>query len=369
MTGKEEEKAPQTAGEYYDRGNERFDNGDLDGAIADYSETIRLDPSIIEAWANRGSTWGRKDEHEKAKDDFDKAIDLDPNYASAWSNRSITWRNMGETDRAFYDSNEAIRLNRDLAHAWLSRGLIWKGIGSPDKAIEDLSEAIRLNPKDVHAWFNRGLAWKDKGEYDKAVEDLNKTIDMRPKEAIVWNSRGTVWFEKGELEKAIEDYDKALQLDPNFQDATHNRAVVLALQSSRTKISVKESMGADIKKPRKEVTYNRSPSKKSRNIALFLMWTFFLGWIGVFTLVFYLDVCTQYKLCAIRMDPYLFLSLIPAFTMTTALVSPLVWWYLRDSDRETVKEHADDPEIRSFYLKSLMKSDSKLSPNFFNRKP
>ena len=366
MAGIGEEKLPQTAEEYFDRGNERFDNGDLDGAVADYSKTIRLDPSIVQAWANRGSTWGRKSEYEKAKDDFDKAIDLEPNYASAWSNRSITWQNIGETDRAFYDSNEAIRLNRDSAHAWFSRGLIWKSIGNLGKAIEDLSEAIRLNSRDAHAWFNRGLAWKYKGEYGKAIEDLNKTIDLRPEEAIAWNSRGTVWAAKGELEKAIEDYDKALQLDPNFQDATHNRAAALALQSPGAGISPTQSM-KDTKKPRKEAANNIPPSKKSRDVALSLMWVFFFGWTGVFALVFCLDVCTQYKLCNIKIDPYLFLPLIPAFTMTTVLVSPLVWWYLRDSDRETVKEHADDPEIQNLFVKSLMKSDSKLLSNFFNR--
>ena len=60
---------PQNAKEYYERGNERYENRDYDGAIADYNESLMLNPDNAQTLSIRGLAWSKKGEHEKA--DFD----------------------------------------------------------------------------------------------------------------------------------------------------------------------------------------------------------------------------------------------------------------------------------------------------------
>ena len=82
---------PQTGKEYFVRGNKRREDGDFDGAIADYTESLRLNPDNIAALNNRGAAHNEKGEHEKAIHDLSKVIHLNPNLIDVWVNRGNVW--------------------------------------------------------------------------------------------------------------------------------------------------------------------------------------------------------------------------------------------------------------------------------------
>jgi tetratricopeptide (TPR) repeat protein len=48
---------PQTARDFFSRGNAFASKGVNDRAISGYSETIRIDPQYVRAYANRGGVW------------------------------------------------------------------------------------------------------------------------------------------------------------------------------------------------------------------------------------------------------------------------------------------------------------------------
>ena len=68
---------------YDNRGLIWQEKGDLDKAIADYTEAIRLDPKYAMAYDSRGRRLGTKGDLDKAIADFNEAIRLDPNDAVA----------------------------------------------------------------------------------------------------------------------------------------------------------------------------------------------------------------------------------------------------------------------------------------------
>ena len=63
---------------YYNRGIAWQAKGQLDEAIADYSEAIRLNPKFVRAYYNRGIAWNAKGESDKAIADYNEAIRLNP---------------------------------------------------------------------------------------------------------------------------------------------------------------------------------------------------------------------------------------------------------------------------------------------------
>src|SRR5436190_3132327 len=90
----------RTAGEYYNRGNERQKQRDLNGAIEDYTFAISFDPQFALAWNNRGVVRYLKGELDHAIADCTKAIELKPDYAEAWNNRGNARLDKGRLDEA-----------------------------------------------------------------------------------------------------------------------------------------------------------------------------------------------------------------------------------------------------------------------------
>src|SRR4051812_59470 len=67
----------------------------VDRGLADYNETIRLNPNDASAYFNRGKFWDAKGDFDRAIADYSEAIRLDPKYAAAYNNRGLAWNDKG----------------------------------------------------------------------------------------------------------------------------------------------------------------------------------------------------------------------------------------------------------------------------------
>ena len=63
---------------YNNRGWNRYNMGDLDGAIEDYDQAISLSPESAEIYGNRAFAHHKKGNADKARADARKARELDP---------------------------------------------------------------------------------------------------------------------------------------------------------------------------------------------------------------------------------------------------------------------------------------------------
>jgi tetratricopeptide (TPR) repeat protein len=96
---------------HYDRGIVYKKRGDLDRAVADFNEAIRLDPKLAYPYNERGDSYKAKGDFDRAGADFNEAIRLDPKFASAYNSRGNVYLHNRDFDRAIADYNEAIRLD------------------------------------------------------------------------------------------------------------------------------------------------------------------------------------------------------------------------------------------------------------------
>ena len=64
---------------------------DNDGALADLTKALELDPRFAAAWVTRGEVKSNKGDNDGAIADYNEAIRLAPNYAAAFSHRGIAW--------------------------------------------------------------------------------------------------------------------------------------------------------------------------------------------------------------------------------------------------------------------------------------
>ncbi|MFO0884692.1 MAG: tetratricopeptide repeat protein [Pirellulales bacterium] len=182
-------------------------------ALDFYTDVIRQNPSS-EAWACRANVWMEKGEVENAIKDHTEAIRLDPSNAAAYNSRGIAFKSKGELDAAIKDYTEAIRLNPSSGFARNNRAAARQEKEDWDGAIQDYDEAIRIDPKDAIHYYNRGLVWLSKNDYDKAVKDFNETLRLDTRSSPAYCGRAWVLLAKGETESAIKDYTEAIRFDP-----------------------------------------------------------------------------------------------------------------------------------------------------------
>jgi tetratricopeptide (TPR) repeat protein len=197
-----------------------FDKSDavpLEQAIAFFTERIHADASDADAYCRRGWSWHIKDDLDKAIKDFDEAVRLDPR-AFAFINRGVALGRKGEFDKAIADFNEAIRVDPRHVMAYNNRGLAWEGKKQLDKAIADFSQAIRLDAKYALLYFNRANVLYTQKEFGKALADLDETTRLDPTDASAHNNRAWLLatcpeakYRDGKL--AVESAKKALSLD------------------------------------------------------------------------------------------------------------------------------------------------------------
>src|SRR2546421_2135171 len=96
-----------TPADFVDSGNVKYRRGDLDGAIADYTHAIELDPKFARAYENRGVAKGAKRDPDGAIADLTRASDLDPKGVGIYYNRGIARKAKGDYDGAIADYTRA----------------------------------------------------------------------------------------------------------------------------------------------------------------------------------------------------------------------------------------------------------------------
>jgi lipoprotein NlpI len=205
--------AQSSASDWVNSGNAKYEKGDLDGAVADYSRAIEIDPKYAMAYFNRGVVKGIKDDLDGAVADYSRAIEIDPKYEDAYINRGVAKGKKGDLDGEIADYNRAIEIDPEYAVAYLNRGLAKRTKGDLDGAVADYSRAIEIEPEYAVAYSNRGNAKSEKGDSDGAVSDYSRAIEIDPKYAVVYSNRGNVFQAKGQFDRAAADFNKAFELN------------------------------------------------------------------------------------------------------------------------------------------------------------
>jgi tetratricopeptide (TPR) repeat protein len=102
----------KSADEFLTRGDEAFDGGNCNQAIASYTQAIALNPNYAEAYNNRAYTYMRMQKYEPALQDLDQALRIRPDYIHALMNRGDIHNYYFAQDRkkAIADYDHILRL-------------------------------------------------------------------------------------------------------------------------------------------------------------------------------------------------------------------------------------------------------------------
>jgi tetratricopeptide (TPR) repeat protein len=222
------------------------ERGELDRGIKDYEKVIGLDSKNWRAYSARGEAKRLKGELDRAMADHDEAIRLHP-VAEVYGNRALTWKAKGDLDRAIGDYDEAILLNPNYAAAYAARGNIFRLKGEFERSLADLDKAIKLNPKSATFLYLRGEVLRESGALDGAISDYDEALRLVPGLAAVYATRGLAYESKGDLPRARTDFGKALIL-PSVSDAEQTKPAQETARSHLAALDAAEKEALEAKR-------------------------------------------------------------------------------------------------------------------------
>lgn len=174
-------------------GQELFNKGEYQAALADLEKAVRAEPHNPYAHNALGAAYSQLGLLKPAVDSFNQAISLKPDYAAAYYNRGLAYLLAGENSR--------YRL-----------------------AVEDFTWAVEQEPSDPVLYNFRGKAYFKLFEFESALADYDRAIELNPGDPISYHGRGQVYNRRGEYNKAIRDFNEAIQRRPGFREAFQDRA-------------------------------------------------------------------------------------------------------------------------------------------------
>jgi tetratricopeptide (TPR) repeat protein len=189
------------ANAYYFRGSAKFGKSDIDGAIGDYGQALRLDPSDTDYLNSRAAAYEAKKDIDRALADYNEAIKTNPNSIYAYNNRGAAFQRKGDFARAAADYGEVTRLQPGNLDAWSAR--CWVRAISP-------------------------------GQTQQALADCNAALKIKADAADVLDTRGFIYLKLGQSDNAIKDFDAALKGDPKLAGSLYGRGLAKIRKGDRS---------------------------------------------------------------------------------------------------------------------------------------
>ena len=145
----------QTADDWLDSGNNKYDIGDYQGAIIDYTKAIENNPLSKVAYAYRGHAKYILDNNKEALIDLDKAIELDSDYGFAFFMRALVKSVLYDYQGALADYEKAIEIDPLDEFNYSSRGMVKEKMGDLQGACSDWRKAKELGHDNVGKWIKK----------------------------------------------------------------------------------------------------------------------------------------------------------------------------------------------------------------------
>lgn len=144
----------QSADTYLNKGKEEAFNGQYKSAIRNFDKAIKLNPTLAEAYYQRGHVKYDLKDYEGAIEDCTQAIDLDSTFTDAYFNLAISKLQLEDYYGAILNFDQALKLDKEDAESYCWRGIAKFKVNLRKEACKDWQKANQLGNSYVHTYLN-----------------------------------------------------------------------------------------------------------------------------------------------------------------------------------------------------------------------
>lgn len=199
---------------------------DYKAAEKNYSEAISINSSPA-IYLDRGIMRNKFDNKSGAIADFQQTLTLDPKNSLALYWLSIVAEETGEDSLSIAALDKVIEGENVFPEVYIHRGVLKYKSGAYKEAIRDFDSAIALSSEIAEAFVHRGLAKSKLDEHNSAIKDFDRALAIDRHNIQAYQFRGNTHFKIGNYDAAVRDYNFSIKLDQKNPNLYYNRALAL----------------------------------------------------------------------------------------------------------------------------------------------
>ncbi len=173
------------------------------------------DPVTADDFVARGGKHLSANEIDPALADFNQALRLDPANSKALQGRAIIFLSRGKFDASIADCQQAVKADPTSFTAYNCLGQAYAAKGQNKEAIDALTQALAIYPNNIWGLQSRAAAYGASGDKDKARADAQSALDLDPTASWALSIMARLDMMDGKSDDAMALVDKALALDPD----------------------------------------------------------------------------------------------------------------------------------------------------------
>ena len=209
---------------YGNRANYLRQQGRTQEALRDYSQAIALNPNGEQTFNSRARLYFEiaktRDTLMLALQDYNRAIELAPQNGEFLINRGATYARLGDVQKAIADINEGLKYKPDHAVGYLNRSVMYNGQGMFQEALNDIESYLRLRPYNADLWYEKGRALRNLNRLQESIPAYTRAIQLNQGNAIFRYERGRTYMAMGRTQEARDDVQMAISLGYQQVDPT-----------------------------------------------------------------------------------------------------------------------------------------------------
>ena len=235
-------------------GDKLFEAGDLDGAILEYNQALKLNPDDLNVLNSLGVCYGYQKRPDLGLETFDRVLEKDPGNLMALYNRGFAYAMDGRPEEALESFRRAAEiegedfdvlfqigktaLDLDLLNEALSsltraselesaRPIVFRYLGqalvragSPEEAEDAFKAAVRHDPEDAPSLSQLGVLFMDRGsDLEVALSLTRQSVELDQTNGLFRQRLARALALIGDLEAAESEYKRALEMGTRTREA------------------------------------------------------------------------------------------------------------------------------------------------------
>jgi tetratricopeptide (TPR) repeat protein len=200
-------------------GYDRYQRGDIDGAMEYYRAAHKVRPTDPLAAGNMGKALQAQGKRSEAEAAYRFALRYSPPDAGLHNNLANLLAERGKTDEAIQHHDAAIRIEPAMAEAHYNYGLTLARVGRAAEAQARLERVLQLRPDHPDARYAYALVMAERGYHEAAIAQLLEAIRLRPNWAEA--ERQLAWLLAISPDDRIRNGARAVAVAEHLNQITH----------------------------------------------------------------------------------------------------------------------------------------------------